>query len=57
MEIYMMVYRRLRSTLKIILLRFCGGVVKCLVCSVFIRAVMVMNIVILALIKSSLLKL
>ena len=36
----------LRSTLKIILLRFCGGVVKCFVCSLFIRAVMVMNIVI-----------
>ena len=42
----MMVYRRLRSTLKIILLRFCGGVVECFVCSLFIRAVMVMNIVI-----------
>ena len=46
MEIYMMMFRRLRSTLKIILLRFCGGVVECFVCSLFIRAVMVMNIVI-----------
>ena len=28
------------------LLRFCGGVVECFVCSLFIRAVMMMNIVI-----------
>ena len=47
----MMVYRRLRSTLKIILLRFCvcvwgGGMGECFVCSLFIRAVMVMNIAI-----------
>ena len=49
----MMVYRRLRSTLKIILLRFCGGVVECFVRSLFIRAVMVMDIVIKALIKAS----
>ena len=41
----MIVYQRLRRTLKIILLRFCGGVVECFVCSLFIRAVMVMNIV------------
>ena len=42
----MMVYRRSRSMLKIILLPFCGGVVVCFVCNLFIRAVMVMNIVI-----------
>ena len=36
----MMVYRRNRSTLKIILLRFCGGAVECFVCSLFSRAVM-----------------
>ena len=41
-----MVYQRNRSTLKIILLRFCGGVDEWFVCSLFIRAVMVMNIVI-----------
>ena len=42
----MMVYWHLRSMLKIILLRLCGGVVEYFVCSLFIRAVMVMNIVI-----------
>ena len=43
----MMVYQRLRSTLKIILLRFCEGVVKVL-CAVSLLEpyVMVMNIVI-----------
>ena len=43
-----MVYQRNRSTLKIrvILLRFCGGVDECFVCSLFNGAVMVMNIVI-----------
>ena len=35
----MTVYRRLRSTLKIISLCFCGGVDDCFVCSLFIRAV------------------
>ena len=39
--------------MKIILLRFCGGVVECFVGNLFIRAVMVMNIAIKALIKSS----
>ena len=53
----MMVYWRLRSTLKIILLRFNAGVVECILCSLCIRAVMVMHIVILALIKSSFVKL
>ena len=46
MSIYMMVYRCLRSTLKIILLCFYGGVGECFVRNIFIRAAMVMNIAI-----------